>query len=170
VAIDGDQGAPLGMVQRGEWRGVLPMYHHILIPTDGSELSERAATHAVPLAKTHNAKITALHVTAPFRVSALDPITTAQKAQERYQHRARILASQYLEVVANAARAAGVACETVHVVHDHPYEAIIDTAESKGCDLIAMASHGRHGVSAVILGSETAKVLAHTTIPVLVLR
>jgi nucleotide-binding universal stress UspA family protein len=93
-----------------------------------------------------------------------------QKAQERYQQRARILASQYLEVVANAAKAAGVACETVHVVHDHPYKAIIDTAESKKCDLIAMASHGRHGVSAVILGSETAKVLAHTTIPVLVLR
>lgn len=146
------------------------MYHHVLIPTDGSELSERAVTHGVALAKAHNAKITALHVTPPFHVSALDPITVVQSAQERHLGRARVLASQHLEVVANAARAAGVACDTVHIVHDHPYQAIIDTAGSKRCDLIAMASHGRHGVSAVILGSETAKVLAHSTIPVLVLR
>jgi nucleotide-binding universal stress UspA family protein len=146
------------------------MYNRILIPTDGSELSERAIAHAVALAKAHNAKITALHVTVPFHVSALDSITTVQKAQERYLQRARVLASQYLDVVASAAKAASVACDTVHVVHEHPHEAIIDTAKSKGCDLIAMASHGRHGVSAVILGSETAKVLAYTTIPVLVLR
>ena len=146
------------------------MYHHVLIPTDGSELSERAVTHGVALAKAHNAKITALHVTPPFHVSALDPITVVQDAQERHLQRTRVLASQHLEVVANAAKAAGVACDSVHIVHDHPYQAIIDTAGSRGCDLIAMASHGRRGVSAVILGSETAKVLAHSTIPVLVLR
>ena len=146
------------------------MYHHILIPTDGSELSEKAVTHGIALAKAHQGKITALHVTPPFHISALDPITVAQNAQERNLRQARVLASQHLEVIANAARAAGVDCTTMHVVHEHPYQAIIDTAASKKCDLIAMASHGRRGVSAVLLGSETAKVLAHSIIPVLVLR
>jgi nucleotide-binding universal stress UspA family protein len=146
------------------------MYHHILIPTDGSELSEKAITHGIALAKAHQGKITALHVTPPFHISALEPITVAQNAQERNVRQARVLASQHLDVVAKAARAAGVDCTTVHVVHEHPYRAIIDTAISERCDLIAMASHGRRGISAVILGSETAKVLAHSTIPVLVVR
>ncbi|MBV8121925.1 MAG: universal stress protein, partial [Alphaproteobacteria bacterium] len=69
-----------------------------------------------------------------------------------------------------AAKRAGVACDTVHVQHEHVYQAIIDAAASKGCDLIAMASHGRRGVSAVVLGSETVKVLTHSKIPVLVYR
>jgi len=75
-----------------------------------------------------------------------------------------------LSTVAQAAEAAGVACELVHVEHEHPYQAIIDTAGSKGCDLIIMASHGRHGISAIVLGSETVKVLTHSKIPVLVHR
>jgi nucleotide-binding universal stress UspA family protein len=69
-----------------------------------------------------------------------------------------------------ATQAAGVACETIQVEHEHPYQAIIDTADSKGCDLIVMASHGRHGISAIVLGSETVKVLTHCKIPVLVHR
>ena len=68
------------------------------------------------------------------------------------------------------AKAAGVVCDTLHVEHEHPYEAIIDTAAAKGCDLIAMASHGRRGVAAIVLGSETAKVLTHSSLPVLVYR
>jgi len=146
------------------------MYRHILIPTDGSELSEKAIAHGIALAKTHDAKITAVHVTAPFHVSALDPITVAQTAAEQHLKRARALASQHLEAVADAAKAAGVACDTVHAIDSHPHQAIIATAKSKECDLIAMASHGRRGVSAIVLGSETVKVLTHTTIPVLVLR
>src|ERR1700694_495980 len=71
---------------------------------------------------------------------------------------------------ARAAQAADVACETVEVEHEHPYQAIIDTSGSKGCDLIVMASHGRHGISAIVLGSETVKVLTHSKIPVLVYR
>jgi nucleotide-binding universal stress UspA family protein len=67
-------------------------------------------------------------------------------------------------------RSAGVACEAVHVEHEHPYRAIIDTAASKGCDLIVMASHGRHGITAIVLGSETVKALTHSKIPVLVHR
>jgi hypothetical protein len=79
-------------------------------------------------------------------------------------------AEKTLGAVAYTAQAVGVECETVHVEHEHPYRAIIDTAESKGCDLIIMASHGRHGISAIILGSETVKVLTHSKIPVLVHR
>ena len=79
-------------------------------------------------------------------------------------------ADKTLGAVADAARAAGVAYETVSVEHEHPHQAIIDTAKSKGCDLVVMASHGRHGISAVVLGSETVKVLTHSKIPVLVHR
>jgi len=146
------------------------MYRHILIPTDGSELSEKAISHAVALAKVHGARITALHVSPQYHVSALDPITVVQDAQDKHRQQIRTLASQYLEVVAHAARMAGIACDKIHIVNDHPYEAIIDTAKSKGCDLIAMASHGRRGLSAIVLGSQTLKVLTHSTTPVLVLR
>jgi nucleotide-binding universal stress UspA family protein len=91
--------------------------------------------------------------------------TPAQYKVRMQQH-----AEKTLGAVAHAARSAGVACEIFHVEHEHPYRAIIDTAGSKGCDLIVMASHGRHGISAVILGSETVKVLTHSKIPVLVHR
>jgi nucleotide-binding universal stress UspA family protein len=80
------------------------------------------------------------------------------------------VAAQRLDKVKEAAEAAGVDCEVVHVEHAHPYNAIIDIAKAKGCDLIVMASHGRRGVSAIVLGSETVKVLTHSTIPVLVYR
>ena len=88
----------------------------------------------------------------------------------QYQARTQEHAEETLSAVADAAQAAGVACEMIHVEHEHPYQAIIDTAESKGCDLIVMASHGRHGISAIVLGSETVKVLTHSKIPVLVHR
>ena len=80
------------------------------------------------------------------------------------------MSAKRLARVQEAAAAAGVACEVVHVEHEHPYEAIIDVAKTKGCDLIVMASHGRRGISAMVLGSETLKVLTHSTIPVLVYR
>ena len=88
----------------------------------------------------------------------------------QYQARMQEHAEKTLSAVADAAQGAGVACEMIHVEHEHPYQAIIDTAESKGCDLIVMASHGRHGISAIVLGSETVKVLTHCKIPVLVHR
>jgi nucleotide-binding universal stress UspA family protein len=91
---------------------------------------------------------------------------TPAQYKARMQHHAETT----LGAVAHTAQAVGVACETVHVAHEHPYHAIIDTAESKGCDLIVMASHGRHGISAIILGSETVKVLTHSRMPVLVHR
>ena len=89
---------------------------------------------------------------------------------EQYAKRTATLAAKYLNVAKEAALAAGVSCETMHVEHDHPYVAIIDTAAQKLCDLIVMASHGRRGISAIVLGSETVKVLTHSTIPVLVFR
>ena len=88
----------------------------------------------------------------------------------QYKIRMQQQAEKTLGAVADAARAEGVACEIVHVEHEHTYQAIIDTAGSKSCDLIVMASHGRHGISAIVLGSETVKVLTHSKIPVLVYR
>jgi nucleotide-binding universal stress UspA family protein len=124
------------------------------------------------LAKRIGAKVTVLTVLPPFHVFTTD----AQMIEDTpalYKARMQQHAEEILGTVARAAQAAGVACvacEMVHVEHEHPYQAIIDTAESKGCDLIVMASHGRHGISAIILGSETLKVLTHSKIPVLVHR
>ena len=145
------------------------MYAHILIPTDGSELAEKAVRHGIALAKRIGAKITALTVVTPFHMFT----TYTQMLEDtpaKYTIRVQENAKKTLSAVASAAKAAGVACETVQVEHEHPYQAIIDTAASKGCDLIVMASHGRHGISAIVLGSETVKVLTHTKIPVLVHR
>jgi nucleotide-binding universal stress UspA family protein len=145
------------------------MYKHILIPTDGSKLAETAVQHGIALAKETGAKITALIVSEPFHIVAVSPEklkdTPASYKQRTEEHAAKILGA-----VATAAMAAGVACETVHVQDDHPYKGIIDTAKSQQCDLVVMASHGRRGMSAIVLGSETVKVLTHSSIPVLVYR
>ena len=134
------------------------MYTHILIPTDGSELAGTAVEHGVGLAKRIGAKVTVLTVLPP------DMITTDREMIEIRKERMQ----KQLDAV--AMQTAGVACETIQVEHEHPYQAIIDTADSKGCDLIVMASHGRRGISAIVLGSETVKVLTHCKIPVLVYR
>jgi nucleotide-binding universal stress UspA family protein len=145
------------------------MYKHILIPTDGSELAANAVDHGIAFAKSIGAKITALTTTEPFHLFSTDPKMLSDTAPI-YKEHATEFAAKTLDAVAKAAKAAGVACETVHFEEGFPYEGIIKTANSKGCDLIVMASHGRRGVSAVILGSETVKVLTHSKIPVLVYR
>jgi nucleotide-binding universal stress UspA family protein len=89
---------------------------------------------------------------------------------DEYKKRVATLTGKYLKAAKDAATAAGVACDVVQVEHEHPYETIIDTARKRGCDAIVMASHGRRGVSAVVLGSETVKVLTHSNIPVVVVR
>jgi nucleotide-binding universal stress UspA family protein len=127
------------------------MYTHILIPTDGSELAGKAVQHGSALAELIGAKVTVLAVLPP------PMITSDRDVAETI-------------VVAVAKQAAGITCDMIHVEHEDPYRAIIDTAESKSCDLIVMASHGRRGISAITLGSETAKVLTHCKIPVLVYR
>ena len=145
------------------------MYTNILIPTDGSELAGKAVQDGIALAKRIGAKATALTVLPPFHVLTTDT-QMLEDTRAQYKVRMQAHAEETLGAVAQAAQAAGVACEMVHVEHEHPYQAIIDTAESKGCDLIVMASHGRHGISAIVLGSETVKVLTHSKIPVLVHR
>jgi nucleotide-binding universal stress UspA family protein len=146
------------------------MYRHVLIPTDGSELAGRAVRHGVSLAKSLGAKVTALTVEAPFDVYTVPAsrVYAMSGAFAEHAERAKAHAQRILDDVAEQAGTAGVVCDTVQVEEDHPYEAIIATAEQRGCDLIVMASHGRSGIAAIVLGSVTTKVLTHTKIPVLV--
>jgi nucleotide-binding universal stress UspA family protein len=145
------------------------MFKHILIPTDGSDLSNKAIRYGIELAKASNAKVTGITVTTPFHVFATDPDTIAD-TPDSYRKRTSAAATKYLTHLKDAAAAIGVTCAVVHAEHEHPYIAIIDSASKNGCDLIAMASHGRRGITAVVLGSETVKVLTHSKIPVLVYR
>jgi nucleotide-binding universal stress UspA family protein len=145
------------------------MYKHVLLPTDGSELSARAVRDGVTFAREIGARLTALHVTPPFHPTEMTPSVYAAHAQE-HEAKAKESAQRALGAVADAARAAGVPCTTVHRENQVPYEAIIALATEAGCDLIFMASHGRRGVAALLLGSETIKVLTHSKIPVLVTR
>ena len=145
------------------------MYTNILIPTDGSELAGKAIQHGIALAKRIGAKITVLTVLLPFHTFTTDT-QMIEDTPAQYKARMQEHAEKTLGAATHAAQAAGIACETIQVEHEHPYRAIIDTAELKGCDLIVMASHGRHGISALVLGSETVKVLTHCKIPVLVHR
>lgn len=133
------------------------MYKHILIPTDGSQVTAKGIPSAMALAKALGARVTGMTVTVPSQIFA-DPTSTTARAKK------------YLDQVKDAAAAAGVSCTVIHAEHEQPYQAIIDTAKKNGCDLIVMASHGRRGVSALLLGSETVKVLTNSTIPVLVYR
>ena len=148
------------------------MYRHILIPTDGSELAHKAVVHGLSLAKAVGAKVTALTVESSFNVYDVPASrgNLMSAAFEEYAQQAGVQGALILNRVAGDAKAAGVQCETVQMIQDHPYEATVATAKEKGCDLIVMASHGRSGIAAIMLGSVTAKVLAHTTIPVLVCR
>jgi nucleotide-binding universal stress UspA family protein len=145
------------------------MFKHILIPTDGSDLSRKAVLYGVQLAKSSGARVTALTVTDPYRVATMDAVLIPVDEGE-YEEQSQRLADRALEQVKMAADAAGVACETIRELHDQPYRAIIDSAHALNCDVIVMASHGRRGLSALLLGSETVKVLTHSTIPVLVYR
>ena len=145
------------------------MFKHILIPTDGSDLSRKAVLYGVQLAKFTGARVTALTIKAPYVVSSMDAIAVVG-SQQQYEDEAAQYAERALEQAQMAAEAAGVTLETLEETHDQPYRAIIDAALANGCDLIVMASHGRRGVSALLLGSETNKVLTHSAIPVLVYR
>ena len=145
------------------------MYKHILIPTDGSELSEKAIKQGLALAKSIGAKVTAITVSETFHTFSVDPVIVTDTPKE-YQTHCDARAEKYLSIAKNAAKDANVAYEGMHVMHDHPYEAIINAAKDKGCDLICMASHGRGQLASVLLGNVTQKVLATSKIPVLVCR
>jgi nucleotide-binding universal stress UspA family protein len=128
-----------------------------------------AIRQGVAFAKAVRAQVTVLTVSPSFHVFDVDPVmVTSTPGQYAMESAAR--AEKYHAVARAEAGMAGVPCETLHVTQDHVYQAIIDNAGAKGCDLIFMASHGRKGMSALVLGSETYKVLTHGKIPVLVCR
>jgi nucleotide-binding universal stress UspA family protein len=143
------------------------MFTNILIATDGSELASRAVQEGLMLAKQTGAKVTAVTVTSPFHAFTMDPMVV-ENTPEQYKKNVAQQTTKTLSAVAELATAAGVQCDTVAAENDHPYQAIIDTARSKGCDLVVMASHRRHGLDGLFHGSETLKVLSHSEIPVLV--
>jgi len=127
------------------------MYRHILIPTDGSELAQRGVAHGLALAKSEGAKVSFIYVVEPLLAVTGDFASVLDRAER-------------------AAREAGVTCETIQVEQGQPDQAIVAAAEDKGCDLIVMSWHGRSGLSTLLIGSVTNKVLTYAKIPVLVCR
>jgi len=146
------------------------MFKHILLPTDGSELSIAAIQQGIRFAKSIGAKVTGLYVMPHQQYLFYEWTTMPVHMLEQVAARNRELADEYMAVVEKAAKEAGIACDTVYEINDSPYDAIIRVAEKTGCDLIMMASHGRRGAGALLIGSETQKVLIHSKIPVLVYR
>jgi nucleotide-binding universal stress UspA family protein len=144
------------------------MYKRILFPTDGSDLTPKALQSAIELARLAGAELQALAVKEPFPYSAISEMQPVPP-QEFFDAQERVAAAR-VKVVADAAAAAGVPFKGHTVEAMHPWEAILDHAKDEGCDLIVMASHGRRGMSALLLGSETQKVLTHGALPVLVVR
>ncbi len=147
------------------------MFKHLLLPTDGSKLSGKAVKRGIDLAKKSRARVTALHVVPEFTMMVDEGITMLSPAlKKRFEDEGRARAQKMLDAIVRQARARGVRCATLCVASDLPYQQIIATARKKKCDLILMASHGRRGFSSLLLGSETAKVLMHSKVPVLVVR
>jgi nucleotide-binding universal stress UspA family protein len=148
------------------------MFKHILLPTDGSALSDKGVRQTIKMAKALGAQITAVHVVHGYRPLTEEgyvlpevPLLRAQFEKDVEKH-----SNEVLNPVRQAAIKAGVQCDTVVATADSPSEAIINQARKSRCDLIMMASHGRRGLQRLLHGSETAKVLTHSKIPVLVLR
>lgn len=144
------------------------MYQRILFPTDGSEITMKALQTALSLAKLCGAELHALAVMEPFPYSAISEMQPVPP-QEFFDAQQRVAGAR-VKAVADAAAAAGVRCQGFTVEALHPWEAILDHGKAQSCDLVVMASHGRRGVSALLLGSETQKVLTHSNLPVLVVR
>jgi nucleotide-binding universal stress UspA family protein len=145
------------------------MFKHILLPTDGSPLSEAAMRKGIQFAKTINARVTGFCVTPKLRCFSYDS-DIGPEFEKQAAAAVQAEVAKNLLAIENAAKEAGVPCETAQEKSDQPYEAIIAAAQEKECDLIIMASHGRRGIEGLLLGSETQKVLTHSKIPVLVYR
>ena len=144
------------------------MYKRILFPTDGSDITAKALEAALSLAKLCGAELHTLAVMEPFPYSAISEMQPVPP-QEFFDAQQRV-ASARVKTVSDAAAAAGVSCKAATVEGLHPWEAIIDHGKTQACDVIVMASHGRRGVAAMLLGSETQRVLIHSKLPVLVVR
>lgn len=147
------------------------MFKKILVPTDGSDLSKRAIYAAVEFAHANGSEIIAISVAEPYVYGTFAEGSIAiPMGPSLYEERAQQLAQQYVEKVAQLARARNVPCRTMMAKSFKPYEEIIEAAKRFHCDVIFMASHGRKGLNRLFVGSETQKVLAYSTIPVLVFR
>jgi nucleotide-binding universal stress UspA family protein len=147
------------------------MYKNLLVATDGSKLSAKAVAHALELAQAVGATITAFYAAPDYPMPAYaDGVVYEPVSRKEYAKLAEQDAAKILEAVAAKARAAKVECKTTWNVAYAPWEAILAAAKKNKCDAIVMASHGRRGLSAVLLGSETQKVLTHSKLPVIVVR
>jgi nucleotide-binding universal stress UspA family protein len=144
------------------------MYKRLLIATDGSDVTQKAVQSAIALARATGGELFAISVKEPFPYSAISEMQPVPP-QEFFDAQERIAAERVAAVV-SAASAAGLRCHAHTVEALHPWEAILDHAKTQNCDLVVMASHGRRGLSALLLGSETQKVLTHSNIPVLVVK
>lgn len=143
------------------------MYRHLLIATDGSELAEKAVAEGLALAKELKAAVTAVTVTEPV-VSLFAGEAAIALPIEDYESAATTSAAAILARVSLASKTSGVPCETVHVKNHFPAEGIVETAQARKCDLIVMASHGRRGLAKLFLGSQAARVLGSSPVPVLI--
>ncbi|MFM8547619.1 MAG: universal stress protein [Betaproteobacteria bacterium] len=149
----------------------MDMFKHLLLPTDGSKLSHVAVEKGVEFAKEVSAKVTFVHVMPEYVVDAFVEFpSAAQASYNDFMKASEDTAKSILGAAQALAKTAGLSSDTVAVRHGQPWKAIIDVAGGRACDLIFMASHGRRGISALVLGSETHKVLTHSKIPVLVFR
>ncbi|MED5618695.1 universal stress protein [Ideonella sp. BN130291] len=144
------------------------MYQRILVPTDGSDITAKAVQTAIGLARRLGAQLFTISVKEPFPYSAISEMQPTPP-QEFFDAQERIASGRVQQVV-EAARVADLPCQAHTLEALHPWEAIVDYARQQGCDLIVMASHGRRGMASLLLGSETQKVLTHSTIPVLIVR
>jgi nucleotide-binding universal stress UspA family protein len=145
------------------------MFQQILLPTDGSDLSERAVLAGISFAKEIGAQVVGLTVRPEFHAFTYKA-EMLEDTEPEFEAATAKQAEKYLKFITDAAGSAGVPCTAIQTVSDDPYEAILQTAKERKCDLIIMASHGRRGLKGVLLGSETQKVLVHSDIPVLVYR
>lgn len=147
------------------------MYQHLLVPTDGSKLSDKAVKHAISLAGALQARITAFYVAPPYPVPYYpEGVVVETMSNKDYQKAVAEQAVRILNRVEKLAAAQQIACGSGHVIADAPWEAILAAARKYRCDAIVMASHGRRGLAGLILGSETQKVLTHSKLPVVVVR
>lgn len=145
------------------------MFKNILVATDGSDIAARAVDHAVAMAKSLDAKLTAVTVTEPFEAVAFTDSMGVIDPSD-YKKRCKEHAEKILDDVISRALAAGVGCEPVHKDNHWPYAGIIEAAENAHADLIVIGSHGRRGLEGLLIGSQAAKLLTHTKIPTLVVR
>jgi nucleotide-binding universal stress UspA family protein len=145
------------------------MYNHILIATDGSDLAEKALAEGISLAKALASQVTIVTVTEPWTTQVTGEAAIAFPFDE-YDKAVSANAAEVLSKARETARKAGLPCATIHVKERRPADGILETAKAKSCDLIVVASHGRRGLTRLLLGSQTQDIVTHSTIPVLICR